>query len=477
MRFADGAAEAEARAWIEGLLDERLPEDTSLHECLKSGEVLCRAVNAIAPGTVRSIYTGGLPFKQMENVEKYLVACDKLGVPSFERFPTVALYENKDMASVVNNLLALGRAAQQQPGYDREGPSLGAKLAVRNTRSFSDQQLAQARAAPTKWCLGSSGGASQAGTVIGSSNVRAARGTEGLGTGGEASLIGRGSRLDGGPATPAGFYARAASPAPPPRSCFTAALASPRDAASAARDAASAVEGQHTEPCSSYRLDMQAAEFGACECGFPRRAHVSLCAEESPATPAAPRPGQEPSTPTPAPPAEETADADEVAPLPVAETAAVKPAAREPVASEPVAATEADEAAEPAADPADSVVLVEAVTSSEEAEAKAEPEALAAGVEEEPATAVYEEMEASGAGLNAAGASEEESSTLNHLSPSERLAARRSRRTSTPAEPESELEVLDAGLSLSEKRAARRARHSHSPTPTNQPLADIINEP
>jgi len=104
MRFADGAAEAEARAWIEGLLDERLPEDTSLHECLKSGEVLCRAVNAIAPGTVRSIYTGGLPFKQMENVEKYLVACDKLGVPSFERFPTVALYENKDMASVVNNL-------------------------------------------------------------------------------------------------------------------------------------------------------------------------------------------------------------------------------------------------------------------------------------------------------------------------------------------------------------------------------------
>ena len=62
MRFADGAAEAEARAWIEGLLDERLPEDTSLHECLKSGEVLCRAVNAIAPWD-----QSGFPENKKEN--------------------------------------------------------------------------------------------------------------------------------------------------------------------------------------------------------------------------------------------------------------------------------------------------------------------------------------------------------------------------------------------------------------------------
>ena len=52
------------------------------------------------------------------------------------------------MRAVVRNVHSLGRTAQQL-GF--EGPTLGAKLATRNERTFSDAQLAEARAMPTRW--------------------------------------------------------------------------------------------------------------------------------------------------------------------------------------------------------------------------------------------------------------------------------------------------------------------------------------
>jgi len=52
------------------------------------------------------------------------------------------------MQQVVRNLHSLGRVAQRLPTFD--GPQLGAKLATRNERSFTSEQLAQARAMPTR---------------------------------------------------------------------------------------------------------------------------------------------------------------------------------------------------------------------------------------------------------------------------------------------------------------------------------------
>ena len=91
-------------------------QTSSLQETLKTGEVLCRLVNTLKPGSVKKIGSGSMPFKQMENISQYVSACSALGVPAFETFQTVDLYENKNMMAVVINLHALGRAAQRLSG-------------------------------------------------------------------------------------------------------------------------------------------------------------------------------------------------------------------------------------------------------------------------------------------------------------------------------------------------------------------------
>jgi hypothetical protein len=46
----------------------------------------------------------------MENVSNFIRACRALGVPEFELFETVDLYEQKDFGVVVRCILALARA-------------------------------------------------------------------------------------------------------------------------------------------------------------------------------------------------------------------------------------------------------------------------------------------------------------------------------------------------------------------------------
>eukprot|EP00964_Phaeocystis_antarctica_P056459 scaffold33295_cov63-Phaeocystis_antarctica.AAC.2 len=89
----------------------------------------------------------------MENIGGYLDACRKYGVPAQDNFLTVDLFEGKNMNAVVRNLHSLGRVAQQQ-GFS--GPTLGARLATTNRRSFTAEQMAQvprrAAASATLFC-------------------------------------------------------------------------------------------------------------------------------------------------------------------------------------------------------------------------------------------------------------------------------------------------------------------------------------
>ena len=131
--------EKEAKLWIEAVIGESLEEGT-FHEVLKSGVILCKLINALKPGSVKKISSKKIPFMQMENVAAYLSACHDLGIPDFESFMTVDLYEEQNMNAVVLNLHALGREAQVQqlnPG----GPTLGAKMATENKREFTEEQM------------------------------------------------------------------------------------------------------------------------------------------------------------------------------------------------------------------------------------------------------------------------------------------------------------------------------------------------
>lgn len=173
--LAKRTAVLEAAQWMSDLSAAEMPAtlreptahsaldecEAALHLWLKSGEVLCAVVNRVRPGSVSSIATGSgqldatgeiSPFERMENISRYLSACGKLGMPAQDLFEASDLYEGRGMRAVVRNLHSLGRIAQKEEGFN--GPSLGARLASRNERHFSEKQLAEAKATPKLWNSG-----------------------------------------------------------------------------------------------------------------------------------------------------------------------------------------------------------------------------------------------------------------------------------------------------------------------------------
>jgi len=186
------ALEAEARAWVSAVTGEDLG-DASLHEALKSGIVLCNLVRALSPDIIKPPSKLAAPFKMMENVGNYLGACKKLGLLDRETFQTVDLFENKDMRQVVRQLHSLGRLAKKLPGYS--GPTLGPREATENKREFTEEQMAQAKAATTFLGKGSHGTPAESISKLetGKANTRTfGLEKEGLGTGGEIGLVGKG---------------------------------------------------------------------------------------------------------------------------------------------------------------------------------------------------------------------------------------------------------------------------------------------
>jgi len=147
-------AAIEAGVWVAAVVGVPPPQQGRsfevhteiLHEWLKSGEVLCELIKTLQPALIGRIERSAMPFKQRENVASYLEACATLGVPQHDLFMTVDLFEGKDLGAVVRNLHSLGRVAQRLEVFD--GATLGAKLSNVNRRSFSDKQMAEARAAP-----------------------------------------------------------------------------------------------------------------------------------------------------------------------------------------------------------------------------------------------------------------------------------------------------------------------------------------
>ena len=67
----DVSLEREAKEWIEAVTGERFGNE-SFASKLKNGEVLCKLINSIQPGTIKKINTSTMPFKQMENITSYL---------------------------------------------------------------------------------------------------------------------------------------------------------------------------------------------------------------------------------------------------------------------------------------------------------------------------------------------------------------------------------------------------------------------
>ena len=65
-------------------------------------------MNAYAPGSCK-VQESTMPFKIMENINSFLSACTKMGLPTSDLFQTVDLYEEKNMNQVLLCLASLKR--------------------------------------------------------------------------------------------------------------------------------------------------------------------------------------------------------------------------------------------------------------------------------------------------------------------------------------------------------------------------------
>jgi len=134
----DPQKETEAKAWLEELTGDQCGSDQTVQEWLKSGVVLCNAINAISPGSIKAINKPGKAFTERENVVSFTSACKKLGMAETDIFVTGDLYENTNMVIVIDCIHSLGAVSRKVKGF--KGPYLGVKLADENKRDFSDKK-------------------------------------------------------------------------------------------------------------------------------------------------------------------------------------------------------------------------------------------------------------------------------------------------------------------------------------------------
>merc|ERR1712013_590286 len=98
----------------------------------------------IQPDSVKKFKEKGPAFLLMENVQSFLAAVKKYGVPDEEVFQTPDLFEGRNL-----------------PEFS--GPSLGPKTATKNERNFTEEQIRQGRDGHVSLQSGTNTGASQAG--------------------------------------------------------------------------------------------------------------------------------------------------------------------------------------------------------------------------------------------------------------------------------------------------------------------------
>lgn len=97
----------------------------------------------------------------MGNISHFLEACKTLGVPKHDLFVVIDLYEGKNLPVVIDCLYTLGSVCLTMKGYD--GPQIGKKRSEKKEIQFTEEQLREAKNAPTFLSLGGKGCASQSG--------------------------------------------------------------------------------------------------------------------------------------------------------------------------------------------------------------------------------------------------------------------------------------------------------------------------
>ncbi len=117
--------EKDAAEWVQRVLEEPLKAFTSntLSRNLKDGTLVCRLLNKVRPGTVKTIHNSHMGIYQMLNIEAFRLGCLDLGIPGPYICEATTISEMKSTVKVVYTIFAVA-AAIPYAVPDYRGPML-----------------------------------------------------------------------------------------------------------------------------------------------------------------------------------------------------------------------------------------------------------------------------------------------------------------------------------------------------------------
>jgi len=132
----------EVGTYLSEVLGENIAKDeTLLTKDLKDGTILCRLLNAIYPNTCKKFKQSQAAFVCRNNISIYLAGCKTLGMAEMDLFETRDLFDNQRPWAVLDNIYAVSAISRK---LEFKGPFIGVKLAEKNERNFTKEQLAEA---------------------------------------------------------------------------------------------------------------------------------------------------------------------------------------------------------------------------------------------------------------------------------------------------------------------------------------------
>jgi len=104
----DRGRERRILTWVQTVLEEDLADLDNVHTSLKTGVLLCKLINKLKPGTIKKFAkTRLMPLTERANIEEFLQACIRLGVPQGDVCGISDLYSQKDLNAVYQTLFSL----------------------------------------------------------------------------------------------------------------------------------------------------------------------------------------------------------------------------------------------------------------------------------------------------------------------------------------------------------------------------------